>query len=168
MRARSPSKPIGSRPVLASVVLGGAALIGFGIGTWLGRYGPGAPLPPALPSPTASSTVPGSPSVPATPSATPIATASPTATATSVTVFEMEGTGDATSEPFDASAGLRIEWKTTGKTFRIAMTGDQDLGTIVNQSGPASGSISVAVTGTFHLEVTADGPWSITVLQGGG
>jgi len=80
-------------------------------------------------------------------------------------VVEMEGTGDAISEPFDASAGLRIEWKTTGRTFRIAMTGDQDLGTIVNESGSASGVISVAVSGTFHLEVTAEGPWSITVTQ---
>lgn len=64
--------------------------------------------------------------------------------------------------------GWQIQWKTDGDRIAIAVTGDQDLGTVVDVPGPASGVTSPPVSGTFRLEITADGPWSITVIQGTG
>jgi hypothetical protein len=57
-------------------------------------------------------------------------------------------------------------WQTDGERFEFAVRGDQDLGTIVDETGSASGVTSLAPEGTFHIEVTAQGPWSIKVVQG--
>jgi hypothetical protein len=64
------------------------------------------------------------------------------------------------------SPGWQIVWQTEGGGLAITVRGDQELGTIVNQDGPASGATSLPTAGTFHLEVTAKGPWSLKVLQG--
>jgi hypothetical protein len=78
----------------------------------------------------------------------------------------MSGTGDKQSESFIVVPGWQIVWQTDGGGFAIAIRGDQDLGTIVNQDQAASGATSLPSAGTFHLEVTAKGPWSLKVLQG--
>jgi hypothetical protein len=72
------------------------------------------------------------------------------------------------SESFDVVRGWQIVWQTDGERFSLAVKGDQDLGTVVDQTGASSGAIAFAAAGTFHLEVTASGPWSIKVLQGEG
>jgi hypothetical protein len=151
---------IGRWPALA--VLGLAALVGVGFGTWLGSQG-NSPPPGPIGSPTA--TLPAASSPPAS------FTAVPTATAVLEpppleTVLELSGTGDQVSDPFDVSPGWQVSWQTAGERFALAITGDQDLGTVVDLPGPASGVTAPVSGGTFRLEVTAEGPWSITVVQG--
>jgi hypothetical protein len=73
---------------------------------------------------------------------------------------------DLVSPSFDVIQGWQIVWQTDGPKFAFAVRGDQDLGTIVEQAEASSGTTSLSPAGTFHIEVTADGPWSIKVLQG--
>jgi hypothetical protein len=47
-------------------------------------------------------------------------------------------------------------------------SGDKDLGKVVDEDGPASGVTSPPQGRHLPLKVTADGPWSITVIQGTG
>jgi hypothetical protein len=80
----------------------------------------------------------------------------------------MGGESDATGGEFEVRPGWQIVWQTDGERFAFAVRGEQDLGTIVDQTGPSSGVTSVAAAGTFNIEVTAKGPWSIKVVQGQG
>jgi hypothetical protein len=147
------------------VALAGAVVVGWVIGSWLGAVPGGAPAPSSVP-PSASATLAPSLSPSPTPSASPSSSAS-LAPALG-TILELSGTGDMQSESFTVVSGWQIVWQTDGGGFAIAVRGDQDLGTIVNQEGPASGATSLPSAGTFHLEVTAKGPWSLKVLQGEG
>jgi hypothetical protein len=72
------------------------------------------------------------------------------------------------SEPFEVVPGWQIQWQTEGTSLAIAVTGDQNLGVVVDEPGPASGVTSLAPAGTFQLNIVASGPWSITVIQGEG
>ncbi len=80
----------------------------------------------------------------------------------------MTGTEHDVSEPFEVVSGWQIQWQTDGASLAIAVTGDQNLGIVVDEPGPASGVTSLAPAGTFRLDIAARGPWSITVVQGGG
>jgi hypothetical protein len=153
--------PISS--VRFQVGLAGAVVLGWAIGSWLGAVPRGAPAPSSVP-PSASVTLTPGPSPSPTPSAPPSAPAS--VAPPLGTILELSGTGDKQSESFIVVSGWQIVWQTDGGGFAIAVRGDQDLGTIVNQDGPASGATSLPSAGTFHLEVTAKGPWSLKVLQG--
>jgi hypothetical protein len=62
--------------------------------------------------------------------------------------------------------GWQIVWQTEGSRFAVAVRGDQDLGTVVNQTVASSGATSIPTPGMFRLEITAKGRWSIKVLQG--
>jgi hypothetical protein len=152
------------------VMLAGAAIIGFGIGTWIGNQtltaGPASPAPAlvASPSPTVTPTPSPSPSI--APSIAP--TAVPSAAAPQEIILRISGTEHDVSEPFEVVSGWQIQWQTDGASIAIAVTGEQNLGVVVNESGPASGVISLAPAGTFRLDIAARGPWSITVVQGGG
>jgi hypothetical protein len=158
---------IGEGPVLAAI-LGATAVVGFGIGTWIGsQTPPSAPGGLALASPTMT------PSLLATP--TPTARSSPTTSPRTSPaapqgpreiVLEMSGTEHDVSDPFDALPGWQVQWQTDGTSIAIAVTGKQNLGTIVDEEGPASGVTSLAPAGTFQLNIVARGPWSITVIQG--
>ena len=153
--------PIGS--VRFQVALAVAAVVGWVIGSSLGTVAGGAPAPSSVP-PSASATLAPSLSTSPTPSASP---SSPASLAPPLgTILELSGTGDKQSESFIVVSGWQIVWQTEGGGFEIAVRGDQDLGRIVNQAGPASGATSLPSAGTFHLEVTAKGPWSLKVLQG--
>jgi len=77
----------------------------------------------------------------------------------------MEGSGKMVSQLFVVRPGWQIQWQTEGSTFQFAVSGDMNLGKVVDQAGPASGVTSVPVGGTFKLEVKAKGPWKITVRQ---
>jgi len=159
------------RSIRVPVVLVSAAIVGFAIGTWLGNQGR-SDVPQASPTasaapPSPSITVTPSPSASATPSAT--APASPsTVPAQPGTILQISGTGDEVSDPFGVLPGWQIQWRAEGATFKVDVTGDQIIGNVVDEPGPATGVISLAQSGTFILTVTADGPWSITVVQGGG
>ncbi len=153
----------------ALVAVFAAALVGWGFGTWLGSVGsPETPAPVALasptpiptPTPTAVPTASPSPSITPVPSLAP-ATDPPPPT----TVLEIEGTGDQVSEAFEVSDGWQIVWQTDGESFEFAVRGDQDVGTVVDQTGSSSGVTSIVPTGRFYLEINAKGPWSIRVVQ---
>jgi hypothetical protein len=46
------------------------------------------------------------------------------------------------------------------------MSGDRDLGTVVEQDEPGSGVTSPVGGGTFRLEIEAEGAWKIQIVQG--
>jgi hypothetical protein len=150
---------IGQGPVLA-VILGATAVVGFGLGIWVGP----ATLATPSPSPAATSTIPPSAS-PSTPPAS--ASASPAAPAgPREIILEFSGTAHDVSPPFEVVPGWQIQWQTDGSSLAIAVTGDQNLGIVVDEPGPASGVTSLAPAGNFRLDVAARGPWSITIIQG--
>jgi hypothetical protein len=156
--------------VLVVVVLAIGAILGAGGGLWLGYHGPGAReanvavLPSPSVPPSSGVTVAGTASQPSEP------TASPQSTEVSPlpTLLTFGGSANQVSEPFDAMPGWQIQWQTDGGQFSFAVTGDQNLGTVIDQPGPASGLISIAPGGTFRVSVNAKGPWRIVVSQGRG
>jgi hypothetical protein len=141
------------RSVRLPVVLVGAAILGIGIGTWLGRVGSAAPAPSAA---IASASA-------ATPTPTPSATPTPTPPGQ---ILQQQGTSGATTDPFIVKPGWQIIWRTEGESFAFAVTGEQNLGTIVDKKGPASGVTSLAPAGSYRIEIKAVGPWSIVVVDG--
>ncbi|MBA2555949.1 MAG: hypothetical protein H0V12_01155 [Chloroflexi bacterium] len=82
------------------------------------------------------------------------------------TVVELAGAGNQSTEPFTVRPGWRIEWQNTGDQFFMAITGDRDFGTVVEQQEPGSGVTSPSGAGTYRIDVRAAGEWSITVVQG--
>ena len=172
MSAETTVARIGQGPVLA-VILGVTAVVGFGIGTWIGNQPPrSAPINPAALASSSPSLGP-SPTVSPTPSPSPASTASPsrpaaTAAPPQEVILTLSGTDHDVSDPFEVVSGWQIQWQTDGASLAIAVTGDQNLGVIVDEPGPASGVTSLAPAGTFRLDIAASGPWSITIVQGGG
>ena len=81
-------------------------------------------------------------------------------------VAEFTGTGDDVTESFDVRRGWRMDWSTTGDAMTIAIRGDQNMGTVVTTDEPASGTTDPPAGGVFHLEVGAEGDWTVTILQG--
>lgn len=163
MTQRPPGTRIGRRPVLVAVLVA-AALGGWAIGSLLG----GLSSPPPTISPSTASLA--TPVASLLPSSSPIATISSSAgpDTSADPVLELKGDGDDRSAEFDVLVGWQIQWQADGDRLAIAVTGDRDLGTVLEIEGPASGVTSPPVSGTYRLEITADGPWSITVIQGTG
>jgi hypothetical protein len=149
------------RSLRVPAVLVGAALLGIGIGTWLGRVGSAAPVPSSAIGSPGSTAVIATPTL--APSRTPTASPAPSPPGL---VLRQEGTTDATTATFDVEPGWRITWRTDGESFAYAVTGDQNLGTIVDKKGPASGVTSLSLGGSFRIEIKAVGPWSIVVVNG--
>ena len=135
-----------------------AAIVGWLVGSWLASVGKESA---AAPSPSASAISVASPAPFISPSPSSATPAPPGAT-----ILEMSGAGDMKGQSFAVTPGWQIVWQTQGQRFEFAVRGDQDLGRIVKQAGPASGATSLPTAGTFHVEVTATGPWSLKVLQG--
>jgi hypothetical protein len=143
--------------------------VGFGIGTWIGSQtpssAPGGQVALASPTPNltplATPTSTGRPSPTTSPRTSPAAPQGPRDI-----ILELSGTEHDVSDPFDALPGWQVQWQTDGTSIAIAVTGKQNLGTIVDEEGPASGVTSLALAGTFQLNIVARGPWSITVIQG--
>lgn len=168
MTAQATVTRIGQGPVLAAI-LGATAVVGFGIGIWIGSP-PSAPAPAgpaALATPSPSPTPTATLTSPASPSLAPSATASPVAPAgPREIVLQFDGTAHDVSPPFEVVGGWQIQWQTDGASLAIAVTGDQNLGVVVDEPGPASGVTSLAPAGNFRLDIAANGPWSITIIQG--
>jgi hypothetical protein len=81
-------------------------------------------------------------------------------------VAQFRGEGDQTTDSFTVRGQWQVHWENRGDSFSFAISGDQDLGTIVNQEEPGSGVTSVVAAGTFHVEVVAEGSWTIRIEQG--
>ena len=81
------------------------------------------------------------------------------------TVASFQGTGDETTEKFDVTKSWRIDWKSSGKRFAFAITGDRDFGTVIDRKKPGSGITTAEGTGTYRLVIKAKGAWSVRILQ---
>jgi hypothetical protein len=81
-------------------------------------------------------------------------------------IARFAGSGDDTTETFSVRGGWRIAWESSGEEFAIAIRGDEDLGRVAEVHEPANGVTSPAGQGTFYLEITAAGAWSVTIEQG--
>lgn len=151
-----------------TVVLVVAGVIGFAFGTWLGN----------VTKPSGATAVQPTPSiVVATPSAapSPSATVTPTATPgpTDATppqpqqvILTIEGDSHDVSDSFEVKPGWQILWQIDGTSIAVAVTGEQNLGVLIDEEGPASGVTGIAQGGVFRLEIAANGPWSIRVIDG--
>jgi hypothetical protein len=168
---QQPRTRIGQRSILVALLVP-AVIVGWIVGTLLGSASnPAAsPSPSPTPTPTPTPTASVAPSVAPSTSATPTSTISSSAgpAVSTAPVLKLEGTGNQRSETFDVLVGWQIQWQTDGDHIVVAVTGDQDLGDVVDFPGPASGVVSPPAGGAFRLEITADGPWSVTVIQGTG
>ena len=82
------------------------------------------------------------------------------------TLVALSGNGNKVSEDFYARRGWSIEWENTGQYFSYTIHGDVEFGQVITQNGPGSGITSPVPVGTFSIEVVAQGPWSIKVIQG--
>ena len=81
-------------------------------------------------------------------------------------VLQMSGDSDNLSKEFYVRPGWSIQWENTGTHFSYTIRGDVDFGQVINQNGPGNGITSPVPTGNFRIQVAAEGPWSITVIQG--
>jgi hypothetical protein len=152
------------------VVLGVVAVVGFLVGSWIGDQSLGS-VPPAGPAPAASASAPAASASNAPGSGAPSAGAS-AATSSDPgvpnAVVTIKGSGNDTTEPFDVDPGWQIQWRADAGSFALTVSGTIDLGTIVDESGPAVGVTSIGAGGTYRIDVTAEGAWSVTIVQGGG
>jgi hypothetical protein len=82
------------------------------------------------------------------------------------TVATFSGDSDQTTGSFQVREGWAIHWDSTGQKFAFAIRGDRDFGTVINITEPGSGVTSPTGTGSFDLEVTAQGAWTISITQG--
>ena len=157
---------IGQRSILV-LLLVPAAIVGLVIGTLLGSSStPPSPLPTSSAAPGIATPTPQ----PVSPSSSPTATISSSAgpAISAAPVLELKGTGNKRSAQFDVLVGWQIQWETQADHIVVELTGAKPLGKVIDEDGPASGVTSPPQGGTFRLQVTADGPWSITVIQGTG
>jgi cytoskeletal protein RodZ len=158
----------GQQPALA-VILGIAGIIGFGIGTWLGNVTrPTTPTAAVQPTPAivvATPSAASSPSPSATPTESSPSTEAPAPQPQQV-ILTLEGDSHDVSDSFEVKPGWQIQWQIEGTSIAVAVTGEQNLGVLIDEEGPASGVTGIAQGGVFRLEIAANGPWSIRVIDG--
>ena len=82
------------------------------------------------------------------------------------TVAEYNGTGDGKTGTFTVREGWAINWETTGSRFALAIRGSRDFGTVIDVNEPGNGVTSPVGSGTFWIELKAEGPWTIRIAQG--
>jgi hypothetical protein len=99
------------------------------------------------------------------PTATPAPTDAPPPQPQQV-ILTLEGDSHDVSDSFEVKPGWQIQWQIDGTSIAVAVTGEQNLGVVIDQEGPASGVTGIAQGGVFRLEIAANGPWSITVVDG--
>jgi hypothetical protein len=157
----------GQQPALV-VILAVAGVIGFGIGTWLGNVTKPSGAAAVQPTPSIVVLTPA-PSVLRSPSALPTATQAPTETPPpqpQQVILTIEGDSHDVSDSFEVKPGWQIQWQIEGTSIAVAVTGEQNLGVLIDEEGPASGVTGIAQGGVFRLEIAANGPWSIRVIDG--
>ena len=153
----------GQQPALA-VILVIAGVIGFALGTWLGNV----TRPTSVEAAVKASPSVVTPSPSAAPSATPTEAPAPSQTAPRPqgVILSLQGDAYDVSDSFEVKPGWQIQWQIDGSSIAIAVTGDTNLGVLVQESGPASGVTGIAQGGVFRLDIAASGPWSVTVIDG--
>ena len=157
----------GQQPALA-VILGVAGIIGFGLGTWLGNVTKPSVAAAVQPTPSIVVLTPAPSALPS-PSASPTATPAPTETPPpqpQQVMLTLEGDSHDVSDSFEVKPGWQILWQIDGTSIAVAVTGEQNLGVLIDEEGPASGVTGIAQGGVFRLEIAANGPWSIRVIDG--
>jgi len=82
------------------------------------------------------------------------------------TIAQWTDVGDMATDSFTIRDGWQIRWSTSGERLAIAIRGDRNYGTVVDVDEPRTGTTSPSAGGTYHLEVSAEGPWTIAILQG--
>ena len=80
-------------------------------------------------------------------------------------VAEFKGNSDQRTKSFTVNEGWEIRWETHGQSLKVAISGDQNLGTVINQDGAGGGATYPVASGTYQLVITADGRWTITVIN---
>ena len=157
----------GQQPALV-VILAVAGVIGFGIGTWLGNVTKPSGAAAVQPTPAIVVLTPAPSALPS-PSASPTATPAPTETPPpqpQQVMLTLEGDSHDVSDSFEVKPGWQILWQIDGTSIAVAVTGEQNLGVLIDEEGPASGVTGIAQGGVFRLEIAANGPWSIRVIDG--
>ena len=161
--ARPPSTP--PNRAAAAVILVIAAVVGFGVGTWFGQATKASAEATSSQTSAVVSTSPSVSPIPS-PSTPPRPSHSASTVSNRVILVDQKGSGDFTSADFVARRGWQIQWQTDADTFDLQVHGQPDVGRISDHPGPVSGVVSPPQAGTFHIEIKADGPWSVKVLQG--
>lgn len=82
------------------------------------------------------------------------------------TLAAFGGQGSETTATFQVREGWGIQWESKGTQFAFAIQGDRDFGKVIDINEPSNGVTSPTGAGTFYLEVTANGPWTISITQG--
>ena len=82
------------------------------------------------------------------------------------TIASFSGSGDQATASFTARAGWKIDWSTSGGGFSLEIVADRSFGTVIDEEEPGEGLSTVTSGGTFHLEISAGGPWTVTIIQG--
>ena len=80
-------------------------------------------------------------------------------------VAELNGDGDKETKSLAVKDGWEIRWETTGASLQVAITGDRDFGTVINQVGAGGGATYPVGSGSFRLVIKARGPWTIKVVN---
>ena len=155
-----------TRPRVTAVLVV-AGVIGFGIGTWLGNVTKPESAAAVVPTPSILVTPSPSPSASPTvaPTLSPAATQAPPPQPQEV-VLTLQGDSHEVSDSFEVKAGWQIQWQIDGSSIAIAVTGEPNVAVLIDEPGPASGVTGIAQGGVFRLEIAANGPWSITVIDG--
>ena len=154
-----------------TAVLVVAGIVGFGTGTWLGNATKPVTAAAANPIPSIAAATPSTVTT-ASPTPSPEPTQTPTPTTTPATpqevIFSIEGTTHDVTDSFEAKPGWQIQWHMDGDAIAIAVSGNPNLGLVIEQEGPASGVTGIAEGGEFSLNIAADGAWKVTVIDGEG
>jgi len=112
-----------------ALVLGVAALIGFGLGTWLGNA---TKVPPVAAAAASESAPPPISSSLTAPSSTPAADPTETAPTSRVParapeiILSMKGTKHEVTDTLEAKPGWQIQWQIDGDAIAVAVTGDPE------------------------------------------
>ena len=81
-------------------------------------------------------------------------------------ILTLQGDSHEISDSFEVKPGWQIQWQIDGDAIAIAVSGDPNLGVVIDQEGPASGVTGIAQGGEFSLNIVANGPWKVTVIDG--
>src|SRR5258708_4260381 len=74
-------------------------------------------------------------------------------------VATFKGGSNQRTKSFTVNDGWEIRWETNGQRFQVAIRGDQNLGTVIDQEGAGGGATYPVGSGTYQLDITADGRW---------
>jgi len=83
-------------------------------------------------------------------------------------VAEFSGKSSSLTDPFVVRDGWEIHWQARGKSLEATVTGDADLGMVVDQHGEGVGSTYVVGSGTFRLQIVAQGTWTVSIVNSAG